>query len=555
MHTKLNPTDCFKSLIQLSFTTKIILLFITGTSWHIILGIQGIDGTDVGFCNTFYQLFFTKPDANTFNYIYYLTGLLGGLWNNLMGEYGLLGFRIFEAVTLTTAIGILTITFRSILTDNQCLLAVGLSFLFPCFNITFHYNTLSFLLIAVSLFCFKKALYKEYDIWLVACGFMLGLSFMARIVNVTLFSLIFIPILFYSRQHLYYKSVWMAVGIICGLLCVATIMFSLNHHNIYIHAIQEAFFTFSGKEATHSHTELFSRYMHSFVNITVQMLALVAIGYIYYITSHKSRHIKYSFAILSSAILAVLAYTSLPYLTMLSLCILIIIGSVKKTSLAEKETFVCLYCLSVTLIYPFGSDIGIQGIFHWCAGILIFPAISRMNTNRTEITRKATYYALLLIGIMAILRTSLNVYGEDVSRAYCTKYINNRRLNVFTSTEKARNYTRHIAAIEQHLGKSRLLFITNQISELYYATNSLPYEGHTQPIIYQGEQLTWRLDERLHHFMEFPLIAMFYTSHISKETAEIQRITRLWMQKHKYRKVYDDGDMRLYKAIQDYETH
>ena len=53
----------------------IILTVIAGLLYRAACGMQGVDTVDVGFCNTFYQVIFTAPDSNVFNFLYYLTGL------------------------------------------------------------------------------------------------------------------------------------------------------------------------------------------------------------------------------------------------------------------------------------------------------------------------------------------------------------------------------------------------------------------------------------------------------------------------------------------------
>ncbi len=93
------------------------------------------------------------------------------------------------------------------------------------------------------------------------------------------------------------------------------------------------------------------------------------------------------------------------------------------------------------------------------------------------------------------------------------------------------------------------MFVVNQASELYYATKSLPFEGHVQPIVYKGELLKWRLEERLKHFEgELPLIAFIHEENMEPEMEEIQKNTFRWMEQFDYHRVYDDGFISLYET-------
>ena len=147
----------------------------------------------------------------------------------------------------------------------------------------------------------------------------------------------------------------------------------------------------------------------------------------------------------------------------------------------------------------------------------------------------------------ALSRTVTTVYGEDVFRWECNEQIQANRLNVFVEQRKAKKYKRAIKAINDNVDEKRLLFITNQAAELYYATRTLPFEGHVQPVIYKGNKLFKRLDERAQHYGRLPLIMFMKQKYPSPETPEVQRDTRLWMHRHNYRMIYDDGELQFFK--------
>ncbi len=174
---------------------SIYLAFLIPIIFRLIMGTQGVDSTDVGFCNTFYQAIFNTPDANEFNFIYYLTGLLGGIWENLFGGFGLIGFRVFETFTLSTAVYFLYLIYKKRMSKRNSVAAIFLSMLFPVIIVTFHYDTLSYLLIAISAFMYSKYLQNFSYKWLFFAGLMIGFSFFARIVNLSFCILALLPLL------------------------------------------------------------------------------------------------------------------------------------------------------------------------------------------------------------------------------------------------------------------------------------------------------------------------------------------------------------------------
>ena len=340
------------------------------------------------------------------------------------------------------------------------------------------------------------------------------------------------------------SSSLMLAGIACGIGLVTLLMLALGNGQYYIAALNEAFSTFSGDEATHSHGQLFIRYFSGYVNILLQIVAVLALWLIY------KKSLQNSMVVQVVAIIAflILTYTSPPYLTALSVC-LILIGTYLIQQPAVSEGLVLtLYLLLATMVYPFGSDIGVAGIFHWCAGLLFFPAAWCATKLWSPTMRKGLLAAGLCIGCCAVVRMSEYAYGEDRPRLYNWTPIQSERLNILTDPVKAAHYSSAISAINQHVGKSRLLFIANQAAEFYYATRCLPFNGHVQPVIYQGERLWQRFDERSSYFGEYPMVAFLNQEQVPEEIPGVQRITKEWMALHHYRLVFDDGFIRLYKT-------
>lgn len=530
---------------------KVSLLFLIGFLWRISMSFQGFDHVDLGFCNTYYQVFFDYPDSNAFNFIYYLLGLVGGLWEKLFGQFGIIGFRVLEAITLSGAIGLLYATFRQLMPVTYNKVAIALSFLFPLMVVTFHYNTFSFLLIAASVFCFSRSIRSNKSYWLFFSGVAIGLAFFVRMVNVSLSVLLLIPLIVYSRRTTLSvgirKTLSMFWGIITGVAIVVLIMLALHQEQYFVTGFNEALTAFTGDEATHSQGQLFVRYFKSFKNIILQILCIFVIWYAFAKNQQCSSKYKKITTILLAVVFTILAYTSMPYLTLLAVCTtLVIIYLVKRATFNEGYT-VCAYLLLAVLVYPLGSDIGIQGVFHWNAGLLIFPATYCLYSMKSENLRKAVFTAYICVALCCMVRVMLFVYDDIGWRANCLARIHSPRLNVLTSEKTAYHYNLAIPAIETHLTENRLLFIANQASELYYATNSLPFTGHVQTIIYTGDRLIDRLNDRLRYFHDYPLIVFLAQDNPSTEVPEVQATTLKWMGKHDYRLVYDDGFTRLYK--------
>ena len=62
--------------------------------WQLPGVLFGLDLCDAGFYLTFYDNIFTRPATVSYNFMYYLSGLLGGLLQMLFPAMGVVGMRL-----------------------------------------------------------------------------------------------------------------------------------------------------------------------------------------------------------------------------------------------------------------------------------------------------------------------------------------------------------------------------------------------------------------------------------------------------------------------------
>lgn len=533
----------------------IALALLTGFLYRILISLQGFDHTDVGFSSTFYQNIFTHPEVMPYNYNYYLTGLFGGLWQLVFGGAGLLGFRILEAATLTAAIFFVYKTFeRQLNSTTTAAIAILMSFLFPNIVITFHYNTLTFFFMALAAWCYSKAVYQQKTWWVFVAGAVLGICFFARIVNGVLLMVAFIPLLIGvitgTLKTIYRQTVLMLAGMATGSVAVIALMAALGHLSYFITGLGDAFGFFNGMETSHSSTNLFLVYFKGYLNIALQILALFALCWLY-IFSHRFA-MKWGVCIRFLLIIVtfVLIVTSLPFLTAVALCTLLCCALFYRAVKMEEKALLA-FVLACTFLFPFGSDIGIAGIFHWIGGMLIVPAAVGLSYISHDL-RRGSVICSIYIAIVMLFQTIYHPYGEQVPRWECTQTIAaDCGLNTFVSPQKAADYERSIPTIKKYAGKNPWLVMGNQASEYYYATGLLPFLGNTQMGTYTGNTMLKRLDQQYGVYGQLPVI-VFLTQDLNMVDGadSVQAALTRWMKGHAYRKVYSDNYMEIYNKTE-----
>ena len=526
---------------------KIIIAatFLVGMAYRLLMGMQGIDSIDMGFCMTFYQNIFSHPEAMTFYFNYYLTGLVGGVWHLVFGQFGLMGFRVLETLAMSSALMLLYLAFRPWLTTTRvAVAAILLSFLFPSFVITFHYDTLSFLLISGSVYAMVCWYRSSNGLWLWGAGVFIGVSFYARIVNGALVALVLLPFIWgylNSWKKGLKNAMVFALGMLMGSLLVVCLMLLLGHWQYFVAGLTEAFGTFSGQETSHTSGNLFGVYLKSYVNIALQVIAIVVIALFYRYAGRLPQNVKPAIRFLLLAVMFLLVFTSQPYLSAIALCTLLLV--------VTKDLFIMgSYVLCCAYLFPFGSDIGIPGIFHWCAGLLIIPAAC-CYSRIVNIWQKHVVSTLCVaITLLMIYKMGVVANGEESPRTETTTIALLGTLNVMTDSERAARYQNEVARIKSYGEGNPLLLIGNQASELYYATGKLPFTGNTQMGTFMGESLHKRLDMQYAFYKRLPLIAYIRRGHGTADMPAFRQALSPWMHIHHYKLVYEDDDIELFKS-------
>lgn len=529
----------------------ILLTLLVGLLYRLLMSVQGIDHLDLGYSSTFYQNIFTHPDAMPYNFNYYLTGLVGGLWYHILGSTGLLGFRFLEALTLTTAVFFVYKAFeRQLQNTHSAVLAIMMSFLFPSVVTTFHYYTLTFFFLSLAAWCYAKSLYDKPLLWTYMTGLTLGFCFFVRTGNTALVLLTLVPIIYalttHQRSLAFRLGGTMLGGMLSGCVVMLTIMVSLGHLSLFWEGLGEAFAYYSSGETSYSFFNMCSVYFKDYVNIILQLLAIIGLGALYIQSSRMANtggNILRIFIIVASLVLIA---TSKPYLSAISLYTLAC-APIFYAITPKEDKLIAAFIILGTYVFPFGNNIGIASLYHWAGALLIIPAAVGVY-HASHILRRGVLICSIYIAVILIWKTLSAPYGENVARWECTTQLGDNVLNTLTSPEKAADYRHIISSIRQQTTDNKLLMIGNQSSELYFSTETLPFLGTTLLDIYLGEDLTARLDKQAEKYQQLPVIVFLKQDYFTTdEMEEVQGTLRTWMTAHGYQTIQDDSYMTIYK--------
>jgi hypothetical protein len=525
----------------------IVVAFVVGIVYRLLMSVQGIDTVDMGYCMTFYQNIFSHPDALPYYFNYYLTGLVGGVWHLLLGGLGLMGFRVLELLTMTLAVWLLYLSFRRWLTSARvAAVAVLLSFLFPSFVVTFHFDTLAFLLMSASVYFLSHWFGNGRPLWMMLAGCMIGLSCFTRNMTGGLIALAVLPF-YWGAQTSWRKAqnnvAYYVSGMAVGTLAVISVMALLGHLPYYLTALQEMLDTVGSAQSSHGVAVFWRGYFKSYINIGLQIVVIALMALYFGDASLLSGRLRAIIRTVMLAGLFVLVLTSQPYLSAVAICTLLI-------AITKEPHPLTFYALACAYLFPFGSGSSIPGVFHWCGGLLIIPAACCYLRLGSQWQRTVTSLVGLCIAVNMVYRMGSKAYGEEHSRLTTTEVALPGTLNTMTQKERAVSYRNVVARIREYAGDGKLLLLGNQASELYYATGMLPFTGNTQVAAFLGDELTARLDRQEAYYGQLPLIALLKHGYETEpdDSEEFRVLVKPWMEKHDYRMVYEDEDIEIYGA-------
>jgi hypothetical protein len=201
---------------------------------------QGVDLSDEGFLATFYQNIFTHPESVQYNFMFWFTGVIGGLYYKLFHSFGLIGLRMGGVMVVTTTA---YATYRILkgrigtptLLTGIFLVVVNLNNDIKIIN----YNTLSAMFFVIVILLMTLNLEKPKAWYLVLAGSILAMNIFVRFPNVLGLSLCAMPVLAPGPVRQKTRAVlYMIAGLLLGLAAMLLTLRYTGQTDVFLNAFQ-----------------------------------------------------------------------------------------------------------------------------------------------------------------------------------------------------------------------------------------------------------------------------------------------------------------------------
>lgn len=214
------------------------LFFILVIFIQVIFIFQGLDFADSGFTADFYSCIFRDPSSVQYNFMYWFTGIIGGIWLKIFPGLGLLGLRIAGVICTTFTLGIIYNLLKKYLHTAPLRLSLLLIVLFLTTAIKeINYDDISALFFICAAWFLFSGLTREKPTMLFIAGSFISLNMFSRLPNILGLVLMFV---IWFSGYLDRKTVrqicLLFLIFISGFAMMSVILFEvmkLMHHDIY----------------------------------------------------------------------------------------------------------------------------------------------------------------------------------------------------------------------------------------------------------------------------------------------------------------------------------
>jgi len=237
----MSPKSSIRSLFE-NMNTKVffLLLFL----YQLVFIFQGIDFLDEGFTATFYQQFYSNPSSVEYNFMFWLSGLIGGTFTWLFPDSGLLGLRFLSILFTMSTIVIVYNLLKNYLDKTNLKIGLLLVTLSVCHNPKiFHYNFLSILLYSATAALLFNGL-KRDKLWLFfLSGLMVGLDVFSRLPSLVNVGLV-IAIGYYGFfnktpiKNIIFQVLTFGTGFLVGVAGIILLIKGMGHWEVFTNAFK-----------------------------------------------------------------------------------------------------------------------------------------------------------------------------------------------------------------------------------------------------------------------------------------------------------------------------
>lgn len=463
----------------------VAVLLVVLTLYHAFFALYGLDFSDEGFYMTFYAHVFNHPDAVEYNYMYYLTGLLGGAVHALIPWAGLLGLRWAGVLVMMCAAWVCWLLLRrhvpaGVLFAGLALVIAG--YLNRPYALGNAMCTALFYAVAFALL-YRGIVSKKWY-WLALAGAVCGLNAFVRIPNVLTVGLVLVIVIagcygLLSRRQVVTGSAAFVAGMVLGVLGVLALQVSLGHSAPFVRNMTQLFgiFNVADNTASHSTVSLLRVPALLIVDVGKRLLLFAAMLWLW---RTAQRRLDRSAVLWALAVVLAVGCFALVWRTLpvhLLWCLSVVGGvMLLRTSSDVVGKLLVWMGFFMLLVFPLGSDtFNNQGTLI----ALVATPLGVMGFRRLPESKWVLPMLLVAFVARMLLGGSFTDGGTFLSKS---GVVDSPRLTaIHTQPARAAAINAGLRALRGHVCPGDTLMVWGDSPMLNYLTATFPYHGNSWP--------------------------------------------------------------------------
>ena len=437
----------------------------------------GIEILDSGFHLTAFDNVFDAPDSVSYNFMYYLTNVIGGVIMKIFPTIGVVGFRIVGALFVDCSILLIFLSLRKEIPIIHLLIG-GLLVVISYIQIPYSFNNgiCSCFFYVCALLALYKGIVNNKVLLILLSGVIVGVNIFSRIPNVLAVGLVLIT-LFHryienGKQNCDWRfSLFFALGVLIGIILIAIVIVLLGHQHAFMEALNILFQKGTSSSDTHSAVSLIWVQMYFYLNAVLPAALIFSILYISKLIEERSLW-KALFVGLASLTIFYHVYLNQGNEPLWSMCVVGCLMSLCRRGSLALLASLALFMLIVEIL---GSN---SGYNHGSLPALLAAPVASF----TIINRKCLYY-IAIVCIALVIKVVKQGNFFDYGPVYMKKYsIYVRECSLIKTTEvRAETMNGSLPSIKRFIHPKDTLLVYGSAPMLNYLTHTRPAGGMCWP--------------------------------------------------------------------------
>jgi hypothetical protein len=454
--------------------------------FQILLAFHGFDLCDEGFSLTFFQQIFNDPQSVEYNFLYWLSGVVGGVWLKIVPSAGIFSFRILGILMHLFGLILVIAIFRKRLPDWVLALScVALTLIFDYGVIAFEHNHLVIVL-SLSAFYFLITGIEKNRWWmLVLGGYFLAITVFCRLPSLTLWAwILLIPMFSTDWKNSFKQMGLVCIGLVAGVLDVFLVMLVFGHVEIFASSVHTMFGIAGSTESSHGFEQLIGTFFQNYKSIAkigIFLIGLVGLMFLPLRIFKNQPWIKYPVtAVVFGVFWFVMKDRPCVY-WLYALCFLAQAMLFWKTD--DKTLRRLISGAIIMMIFlPVGSDWGVgnMGIYSiWLAvPLTLWWGFSYVDASLIFNQTKRWFFiafwsAFCVLQITAIANQAYFDKGSRFDKHYAIQHPVTK--HIFTTKSRADMMNHFIPALERYISPNDYVLAFEHIPMIHAITKSKPY--------------------------------------------------------------------------------